>query len=892
MRVFTRCVVTAILLHISIVVVDRSMAQGKNPSASPSAPSSSSNGPSSSSPSPSGPSGSNSTLQGKSFPKNTWDTQLRQLPKAGDFGFLSDKGMVFVCYKLAVAGNAATPFVLNNVPIDATDDPPQWKRNHHYSASDWVYSSKHNGRYYQALGSGDSGDTEPDFPSAAGSTVTEAKGSHLVWRDGGYFGYSPFVPRWTPNTNYPAGAIVTLSTVKGHYFESQLQGLSGSSEPKQESGKATEQSGLIWKDMGDMLSSDRRECANVTSSRPLLMNQNLVIAIEMTDIPEEIQDRFTILNFNVTSQQVQPINVTPIQPSIAAGTASGAEGGVGAAVAHNQSPKRRKIYYLTWPSLVVGDSIMAISVNVVYTPIAPALPWKPHTFYPQGSIVISSATTRGSSTTNGHYYLALNNGISSDGANPPAFNSAVGTVQTFAEGSGLTWKDMGPTPPLTAPPVWTQDTLYGTGDLIIPPGKTGHYYRAQAHARSGAHPPPFSAGMNGGTVPELPSLSWRDMGSVLPVPTPSMWTPGQMYYTDDPIIPPTANGHYYRALVSGNSRSTPPAFPVSGISVDDGPNLSWTDLGSTTLNPSPPLWQANSAYAAGAQVTPNPPNGHFYQATARGVTGPNAPAFPVDGTTVPETNGLVWSDSGATLPTNGKLKYWAATTPFMVNDVIQDSLTGHYYTAIQAGISGLIPPTFSIPAPKTVSEHEDQITWQDLGTSLPSSISTGQPQPTDQTVSAISYSFPQSHGLSYFLLASGVVVSSITTTSFQNTSSSSTPNWTTVKDGPIVDPILSLTAFLKPVDAERPWHRSDLIPGATVAFSLTSPSTNFYLGGTTVAFRRNIQALYGLSLARVSVLEAPSSQLSATSPATRQQFAKGGFVGVSFNILGLITSVF
>jgi hypothetical protein len=209
---------------------------------------------------------------------------------------------------------------------------------------------------------------------------------------------------------------------------------------------------------------------------------------------------------------------------------------------------------------------------------------------------------------------------------------------------------------------------------------------------------------------------------------------------------------------------------------------------------------------------------------------------------------------------------------------------------IQAGISGAAPPSFSVVVPKTVSEEHNQIAWQDLGTTLPSAISIGQPQPPDQTVSTINYSFPQSHALSYFSLTSGVVLSSIQTRSFLNTSSSSTPKWTTVKNGPIVDPILALTVFAKPIDAERPWHKSDLIPGPTIAFSLTSPSTNFYFGGSSVAFVRNIQLLYGFSAARISVLQAASVQVSSTSPATRQQFAKGAFIGVSFNIVGLITS--
>lgn len=890
-----KCVTTATLLLFSIIAVGRAMAQGKSPSAA--APAAS---PSSSSPPSSSSSSSGSGLQGKSFTKDTWDSRLNQLPKAKTFGFLNDKDTVFVCYRLVEADNAATPFILVNTPIDANDGPPEWQRNHQYHVSDWVYSSNHNGHYYQVVATGTTGDTgtagnaEPTFPSAAGTTVQETTGSGITWADRGYFGYSPFVPRWTPNNPYAAGAIVTLSSGKGHYFEAQNKGSSGSREPKRKGDVATEEpAGLSWRDMGDMVSRDKRECADVTSSHPLLMNQNLVVVIEMTGIPEEVQDRFTILNLNVTSQQASPINVTPIQPSIAAGAASGPSGGVAPAVAPKVEPRKRQIYYLTWPSLVTGDSILAINVNLVYTPVAPALPWQAHTFYPVGSIVMANPTPGISSATKGHYYLALSGGMSA--ATPPDFDSAATGVQTFPEGTGLTWKDMGLAPPKTSPPVWAKNTRYGTGDLAIPTANSRHYYRAQTHATSGANPPSFSTATHGESIldaPKVLNLTWKDMGTNLPVPAPPIWASRQMYYTGVPVTPATNNGHYYRAQTSGESSATQPTFPVDGTSVDDGPNISWTDMGATTLNPDPPMWQANYAYAAGAQVTPNPPNGHYYQAQTAGVTGPYSPAFPVDGSTVLETDRLVWTDSGVALPTGGKLKQWQAGTPFMIGDVVQDSLTGRYYTVIQAGISGDHAPSFYLPTPKTVHDPTYQINWQDLGTTLPSSISSGQPQPADQTVSTIAYSFPQAHSLSYFSLTSGVVVSSIKTPSFLNTSSSSTPNWTTVKNGPIVDPVLALTAFIKPVDAERPWHLSDLTPGASVAFSLTSPGTNFYFGGSSVAFSRNIQVLYGFSVARISILEPASFQVSSTSAATRQRFAKGAFIGVSFNIVGLITSVF
>lgn len=822
------------------------MAQGKSQSASAANPSTGGGGPSSSST----PAANGSGLQGLSFPKGIWDSKLTQSPRPTDYGLKSERDIVFVCYVLAPTENASAPFVLYNSPLDGTPENP-----------------------------------------------------------------SPFVSAWLPQSHYLQGALVTLPHRKGHYFEASGEGDSGGSEPRatDAGGFVKEESGLSWKDMGEMSSKGKHECTDVNSGHPLLMNQLLVVAIDMAYIPEEIQMRFTVLNFNVTSQQVAPINVTPIQPSIAAGTATQAGPGAFAARKPPKKPLRaHQIYYLSWPSLISGDTIIAINVNLVYTPVAPALSWEPHTFYPAGSIVMSAGLRAGAppaaANTIGHYYLALNSGISSDVLpDTSPFDTAVANVKTFSEGSGLEWMEFGLTPPAIAPIAWAPRVTYGTGDFVIPPSPTsntpkaenranGHYYQALTHAQSDVKPPSFSD--SGETTSDGQHLTWTDMGTKLPVPPPSEWMASHRYNTGDLVIPPHAisNNHYYRAKATGGvSGATPPQFSADRTMFDDGTNLSWIDMGPLTLNPAPAPWSANTAFSIGAQITPNPPNGHYYQATRSGVTGPNAPAFPLSGNRVAETDKLVWTDSGTTLPTGVKLKRWVADTPFMVGDTIQDQTTAHYYTVIQAGTSGDTSPVFLVPTPAIANEHDGTIAWQDLGTSLPASVSTGQPQPSDQTVSAINYSFPQAHQLSYFTLTAGVALSSIQTRSFVNTSSASasSPSWTTVKNGPIIDPILALTAYIKPVDAERTWRLrwKDLTPGPTIAFSLSSPANNFYFGGSSALLNRNIQILYGLSIARVSVLEPASQQASATTAATQSQIAKGGFIGLSFNILGFIQSL-
>jgi hypothetical protein len=149
------------------------------------------------------------------------------------------------------------------------------------------------------------------------------------------------------------------------------------------------------------------------------------------------------------------------------------------------------------------------------------------------------------------------------------------------------------------------------------------------------------------------------------------------------------------------------------------------------------------------------------------------------------------------------------------------------------------------------------------------------------------------HALSRFNLAAGVVMSSIRSRSFANlnASTATTPNWTTIKNNLTVDPILAVTLYIKPMDAERRYQKSDFIPEPTLGFSLASPTTNFYVGFSSELFVRNLQLTYGLSLARTSILQPASYQTSGTSPVTQQAFLKGAFVGISFNITGFISSL-
>jgi hypothetical protein len=916
----------AILLFLSTASTDCAQGSGSPKGGSQS---------SSSQPSGNSPGGGGGGLQGISFTRDSWDSELKRIPTPAELG-IGKAEVIVLCYKLAVGNSAAQPFILQAPPMSTIY---LWQPNKEYKKGTLViyppplYNNNH---YYRAKSNGWSGHDTSIFQTPDGKDRADGT---LQWEDLGD-------TAWQSKHSYKKGQVIAPAGLAGHFYLANSTAQSGNNQPSFQTGKETLEDNrkLTWTDVGVAGQSQFPTlCANVNPSEPLLMNQAISVAIDMTAIPVATKDRFKILNLNLTNQQGAPLNPTPIRPGLAAPTATGPAVSGGAVGFSGLDPARSQIYYVTWPNQLPGDTIPTITLNLVYTPVASALPWKDHTFYPAGSIVISKSGRESISTTNGHYYLALNSGTSSNSS--PDFGLAAAPIPIFADGPGVGWKDMG------AILIWQASTPFADGAHIAPTPANGHYYEAEGDGKTDTAAPNFPT--DGSEVNDG-ELKWRDMGLIPSTP----WQARTPFARGSLIVPNPPNGHYYRAETPGSTGSIPPGFSTGGALVADGPGLVWKEAGSTTT---PPVWKAEYAYADGAFVTPDPPNGHYYQANAKngkagttgkkappfpvdssvqkdtdslswrdmgpspvfpvwqpntafanhalivpspanghhyeaqmdGVTGPNQPPFPITpGSIVSEASNLVWIDAGSTLPNSAKnVKTWMPSTAFFIGDVIQDPPSGHYYSVIQAGFSSSTLPNFSIPAPVKVAEADSHspIQWQDLGSSLPASLSSVGTTPSDQSVSLLTYTLPQVHALSYFNLASGVVVSSIKTNSFVNTGSSNAPNWISTKNGLTIDPILALTAYFKPIDAERPWRKSDLIPGATLAFSLSSPTTNFYFGGSSEFPKlRNVQFTYGFTLVRSSVLEPP---FTASAAVTKQHYLKGGFVGLTFNITGFIQSL-
>jgi hypothetical protein len=686
-------------------------------------------------------------------------------------------------------------------------------------------------------------------------------------------------------------------------------------------------------------------CANTSNPKSLLMSRFLVYRIDMSKIPPETIARIRTLNVNVTnqtgtslnSQRGSTINPSPTRPSLALLSPPQydcdkkkdkipdklqlAGKRLVEAICPDEGQKA-DIYYLTWPGELVGDTIPTVSINLVYTPVAPALMWSSGTFYPAGSVVIQP----GNNTKNGHYYLALNGGISDKSPDhPPSFEGAAVAVPRFKDPAGgdppgVVWKDMGPLVPGAAnPDPWGPNHYYALNALVIPQAPNGRYYQVQRDGFSGSIEPQFPkiAGME---VEDISGLVWMDMGLTTLNPAPPIWQQGTAYASKAQVTSNPTNGHYYEAQprpkgescpptppfpATGNSGSALPALPTDGTSVSDGTNLCWLDKGLITPNPGIPAWQPGVAFAQGALVIPSSANGHYYKALSTGVAGPNSPPFPVDGTMVTEVSNLTWVDAGIVVPASPKsLKTWSPNSVYVIGDVIQDLSSGHYYSVVQAGISGLVPPNFGIPAPgQTQEQSGTPIRWQDLGTTLPASISSGIPS-SDQVVNVLNLTYPQVQVLSRFNLTSGVVVSSLKPPSISSNSGTSATGcsngaatctvFTASRGSRLIDPVLGVTVYaFRPLDAERPFKATDLIPAPTLNISLSSPTTNFHVGASSELLMRNLQLVYGVSIVQESRLGGTVTPINGqtTGLFTTKKYNYGAFVGVTFNITGFIQSL-
>ncbi len=576
-------------------------------------------------------------------------------------------------------------------------------------------------------------------------------------------------------------------------------------------------------------------CSVLDVDHPIQMRDLLVIGIDASEIKRDDR-RLRLLNINVTSQQGNPLNATPVRPSFSASASA------------SQNAGADNVFFLTWPFELPGDVVPTVSVNTVYTPPPPGAPWRPNTFYPAGSVVTSVYG-------NGHYYTAIKGGLSGDSDEPAFPMDAVPRIQD----GDIAWLDSGTTLPTGAKAsAWLPNHYYCLGDAILDP-YNGHYY-----TEFDGNPPPTT----GPCVQSAPPASPLKLSG--PIPTDPF-----------PVRPPEL-------------------LPQQSFRVYDGSAI-WELQPRVTVGSH---WSADIEYPAGSRVT-DAAGRHEYWTRAGGRSGavPDQPFFPISQTATIREPGSGLSAVLEDLAKSANDPEYQEKLKRYYGDVPQEQ-----YDRITKAV-----PEWSAQAPTklralvggeaaTTAQQIDPVTWMDAGTATPVIVAAGQP--ADQTVNLLNLTLPQVHSMYYYNLAAGAIVSTVRTPNLATVPLGGCDqtgcNYAFEKQGSnlLVDPVLLLTWYPRPFDAERPYRLSDLKHvGASFGLSLASPASNFYIGASAEV-RRNIQLVMGFNIAKISKLSVSGAETtvhvtgSAPSPPTAQYFARGGFVGLTFNVSGFLQGLF
>jgi hypothetical protein len=490
--------------------------------------------------------------------------------------------------------------------------------------------------------------------------------------------------------------------------------------------------------------------------------------------------------------------------------------------------------------LVAGSSLTWMDLGTG-TPLgfsAPFVSWAPAKQFPQGALIFNPI--------NAHFYTAIVGGLS--GSVMPGFPVTARLTVTEPQPGPITWKEIGTTAPAGstgAIPQWTPNTSFAAGQVVNP--LNGHFYVAAVGGQSGPAVPGWPT-TSGATVLDVPvvvgALTWMDAGAGTPPGFSSpfaAWSAGKQF-APGAVILDAINGHFYIAVVGGQTGTTVPMFPITvPLTVAETPpaQITWEDVGTTAPSSLPTTlsqWTPNTGFATG-QVISDPDNGHFYLARIGGQSGSTLPVFPI--TVKPQIvdGQVLFQDSGSAPPAS----------------------------LASAGPTDQVVSLLNTPLPQVHALYYFNL------------------------ASGVVYGHITTKNFSFQSPPTGVILCTTTTLP--------PPCPVATNGAPTVDPVLLFTGYIKPMDAESPYNfKRDFLrwPGITFGLSLSSPANNYYVGGSSEFPTRNVQLVYGAIFAKVSVLAPPGAQAAGTvggTPNTVQTFKTGWFVGFTYNISGFIQSL-
>lgn len=154
---------------------------------------------------------------------------------------------------------------------------------------------------------------------------------------------------------------------------------------------------------------------------------------------------------------------------------------------------------------------------------------------------------------------------------------------------------------------------------------------------------------------------------------------------------------------------------------------------------------------------------------------------------------------------------------------------------------------------------------------------------------------PAAHNFYKFGVSTGVVVSSVVNRSYGYApgSTAAAPKYVNTGTTPIVEPVLFVTWYPKPLDPEAKARWSDV--GVIAGLSEKAPSTNFYLGLSSEPIRY-VAIVAGANVAQVGRLDSstedPGQSASHITPGTVNRYRFGAFLGVTIGFSNFLQTAF
>ena len=347
-------------------------------------------------------------------------------------------------------------------------------------------------------------------------------------------------------------------------------------------------------------------------------------------------------------------------------------------------------------------------------------------------------------------------------------------------------------------------------------------------------------------------------------------------------------------------------------------------------------WSARTTYQANQTVVvpSDPANGlqQLFVATTTGESGDSPP--PWSAPVISDNNGNILWTYASSVPANivANAPRWKANTLYRTGDVVrceQTTQKSNLCVANVGGYSGATEPWWSIQstgpsasaAPATY-QRDNQVLWTSAAPSATAAVPS-----SDQVVNLSVQELPQVHAPSLWGLSTAVLWTTsripnsytftqpvpmggcpTTSTAKGVTTTTYCPSVATSyqKAGDIalmISPYVFHHLYSKfnrdapdGIDTESKWsftNPGDYIPEPIAGFGLNSIGNSYYAGLSLEFLVRNLQVIGGYAWIKAPLLTNPVSSSGPPSntfaPSTYSGFKHSSFVGVAFNIAGLIS---